>query len=73
MENDDFARYWTQEGTMLETIPSYLMFLKMAEDGYKSKLNMWQWHKQEKRIHEQQIPKRASFFSQISFFLVSVV
>ncbi|CCD70335.1 glucuronosyltransferase [Caenorhabditis elegans] len=36
MENNDFSRYWTQEGTLLETIPSYLMFTKMSDHGYET-------------------------------------
>ncbi|PIC27892.1 hypothetical protein B9Z55_020000 [Caenorhabditis nigoni] len=34
MESGDFSRFWTEEGSMLETIPSYQGFMKMFERVY---------------------------------------
>ncbi|CAP36395.2 Protein CBR-UGT-41 [Caenorhabditis briggsae] len=34
MESGDFSRFWTKEGSMLETIPSYQGFMKMFEMVY---------------------------------------
>ncbi|KAF1750792.1 hypothetical protein GCK72_017343 [Caenorhabditis remanei] len=34
MESGDFSRYWTEEGSMLETIPSYQGFMKIFEKVY---------------------------------------
>lgn len=34
MESADFSRYWTEEGSMLETIPSYTGFMTIFEKVY---------------------------------------
>lgn len=34
MESADFSRFWREEGTMIETIPSYQMFMRIFEKVY---------------------------------------
>ncbi|EGT39458.1 hypothetical protein CAEBREN_31052 [Caenorhabditis brenneri] len=38
MESADFSRFWREEGTMIETIPSYQMFMNIFEKVYANLL-----------------------------------